>query len=163
MKILHYLDEHFEEAVLVVLLSAMSIIIGVQIFMRYVVQESLTWSEELARYLFIWVSYIGVSYAVKRHAHIRVEAAVMFMPPKVKKYVYIFSNVIFLVFALMVVKEGFILSMKIFNFGQSSPAMGIPMGYVYLAPAVGFLLVFIRLIQSLIKNIKELNVKEEQK
>ena len=141
MKVLTFLDEHIEQIILTILLAAMSLIIGVQIFMRYVVQESLTWSEELARYLFIWVSYFGVSYGVKKHAHIRVEAAMMFMPVKIKPYIYIISNIIFLIFALMVVKEGFILSAKIFGFGQSSPAMGIPMGYIYLAPAVGFALV----------------------
>jgi TRAP-type C4-dicarboxylate transport system permease small subunit len=54
----------------------------------------------------------------------------------------------------MVVKEGFVLSMKIFKFGQSSPAMGIPMGYIYLAPTVGFFLVFIRLVQKITGNIK---------
>lgn len=156
MKILHFLDNHLEQCILVFLLSAMSLIIGVQIFMRYVVQESLTWSEEIARYLFIWVSYIGVSYAVKMNAHIRVEAAIMFMPDKVKKYVQLLSNIVFLIFAIFVVKEGYVLSMKIFTFGQNSPAMGIPMGYIYLAPTVGFFLVFLRLVQSLILNLKGL-------
>jgi TRAP-type C4-dicarboxylate transport system permease small subunit len=154
MKLLSFLDKHLEEIILTVLLSAMSLIIGVQIFMRYIVQSSLAWSEELARYLFIWVSYIGVSYAVKKHAHIRIEAAVLLMPKRIHKYIYILSNIVFLVFAVMVVKEGFVLSMKIFKFGQSSPAMGIPMGYIYLAPTVGFFLVFIRLVQKITGNIK---------
>ena len=140
------LDDHFEEALIVLLMAAMTVLIVVQIFMRYVMQDSLTWSEELARYLFVWVSYIGVSYAVKRSAHIRVEAATMFLPERVKRYVILLSHLAFLVFAVMVVKEGYTLSMKIFKFGQTSPALGIPMGYIYLAPTVGFLLIFFRLI-----------------
>ncbi len=156
MRFLKCLDDHFEEFLLVILLAGMSLLIGTQIFMRYVIQESLTWSEEVARYLFIWVTYIGVSYAVKKHAHIRVEAAIMFMPEKVKKIVSLLSDIVFLIFAIMVVKEGYVLSMKIFRFGQASPAMGIPMGYIYLAPTFGFFLVFIRLLQNLVVNFKGL-------
>ncbi len=54
------LDDHFEEALIVLLMAAMTVLIVVQIFMRYVVQESLTWSEELARYIFVWATYLGV-------------------------------------------------------------------------------------------------------
>ncbi|WP_068803196.1 TRAP transporter small permease [Thauera phenolivorans] len=150
------IDDNLEEFILVILMFAMTALIAVQIFMRYVMQDSLTWSEELARYLFVWVSYIGVSYAVKRSAHIRVEAATMFLPERVKRYVILLSHLAFLVFAVMVVKEGYTLSMKIFKFGQTSPALGIPMGYIYLAPTVGFLLTFFRLLQNIVASIKEL-------
>ena len=46
--------------------------------MRYVVGASLSWSEELARYVFIWLVYIGISYAVQMKAHVKVEAAIVF-------------------------------------------------------------------------------------
>jgi len=150
------LDDHFEEALIVLLMAVMTVLIVVQIFMRYVVQESLTWSEELARYVFVWATYLGVAYGVKKNAHICVEAATMYLPARVKAVVYLVAQFIFLLFAALVVKEGFVLSMKIFKFGQSSAALGMPMGIIYLAPTVGFALVFIRLIQNIVAGFKRL-------
>ena len=51
------IDEHLEDILLVTLLSLMSLIIFVQVIMRYLMRNSLSWSEELARYLFIWSIY----------------------------------------------------------------------------------------------------------
>lgn len=150
------IEEHFEEALLVLLMGSMSVLIFVQIVMRYVFQASLSWSEELARYLFVWLSYVGVAYAVKKGAHIRVDAFTSLMPVRLQKRVLIVAECAFLFFALMVVSEGFALSMKIFRFGQFSPALGIPMGYVYLAPVVGFTLVVLRLVQALVRAVKDL-------
>jgi TRAP-type C4-dicarboxylate transport system permease small subunit len=150
------LDDHFEESLIVLLMAAMTVLIIVQIFMRYVVQESLTWSEELARYLFVWATYLGVAYGVKKNAHICVEAVTAYLPARIKEITYIVAQVIFLLFAALVVKEGFVLSMKIFKFGQSSAALGMPMGVIYLAPTVGFALVFIRLIQNIVAGFKRL-------
>ena len=51
-KTLHWLDENLEEFLLVVMLAAMTLIMGIQIFSRYALGESLSWSEEVTRFLF---------------------------------------------------------------------------------------------------------------
>lgn len=149
-----FLDKHFEEILMVFLLSLMSILIGVQVFMRYVMNDSLTWSEELARYAFIWATYIGVACAVKRNAHICVEAAVTKLPALYQHYAAILSHVLFIVFAVLVMKEGYALTLKILSFGQKSSSLGIPMAWIYLAPTVGFGLVILRLLQRIVIEIK---------
>ncbi|MFT0849293.1 TRAP transporter small permease [Achromobacter sp. F4_2707] len=151
-----FLDNHFEEILMVFLLSLMSILIGAQVFMRYVLNDSLTWSEELARYAFIWATYIGVACAVKRNAHICVEAAVTKLPALYQRYAAILSHLLFIVFAVLVMKEGYALTVKIFSFGQKSSSLGIPMGWIYLAPTVGFGLVILRLLQRIAIEIKTL-------
>ena len=55
-----YVWEHLEEFFIIPLMFAMSIIIFIQVIMRYVFQNSLTWSEELARYMFVWLVYFAV-------------------------------------------------------------------------------------------------------
>ena len=52
-KILHYLDEYLEEFLMVIFLIAMTLIMGIQVFSRYILGMSLSWSEEITRYLFI--------------------------------------------------------------------------------------------------------------
>lgn len=151
---LKLIDDHFEEALVVFLLSAMSLLIGAQVFMRYVMSDSLTWSEELARYCFIWATYIGVSYGVKRKAHICVTAVSERLTGKAQHYLHIFAYLIFGMFAFLVMKEGWALSMKIFGFGQKSSSLGIYMGWIYLAPTVSFGLVVIRLLQAIAEEIR---------
>ena len=62
MKVLRFLDENIEKILCVVLLAAMSILIVVQVFFRYALNNSLSWTEELARYMFIWLIYICLLY-----------------------------------------------------------------------------------------------------
>ncbi len=145
---LKFIDEHFEEAIVVVLMAAMSILIGVQIFMRYAMGASLSWSEELARYFFIWMTYIGIAYGVRKDAHIRVTMAVDLLPRQGQVWVRVLTHLVFGAFAFFVMYQGWFLVEKIFRFGQKSSSLGIPMGWVYLAPLTGFGLTLIRLLQA---------------
>lgn len=155
-RILKFLDDHLEEAILVVLLGSMSIIIGIQVFMRYVMQASLSWSEEIARYLFIWLAYIGISYGVKLNKHIKVEAFIMLLPKSAKKYATLLSDLIFLMFSIIIIFKGIETSSRILKIGQFSPALGIPMGLIYLAAPVGFSLASVRLIQKIVRDIRNM-------
>ncbi|MBW6419761.1 TRAP transporter small permease [Celeribacter sp. PS-C1] len=134
----------------------MSLLIGLQVFMRYVMEASLTWSEELARYLFIWATYIGVSYGVRLQAHIRVTAFSELLPDRGQIVVRILIHLMFGLFATLVIWEGAKLTAKIYGFGQTSSSLGVPMAYVYAAPVVGFGLVVIRLVQHIVLDIARL-------
>lgn len=146
---LKYLDEHFEESLVVLMMAAMSVIIGLQIFMRYVMGASLSWSEELSRYLFIWATYLGVAYGVRKDAHIRVSMVTELMSRRNAAYIRILTHVIFGAFAVFVMYQGWIMVEKTFRFGQKSASLGIPMGFVYLAPLTGFAFTILRLVQAI--------------
>ncbi len=146
---LKYLDEHFEESLVVLMMAAMSVIIGLQIFMRYVMGASLSWSEELSRYLFIWATYLGVAYGVRKDAHIRVSMVTDAMSRRNAAYIRILTHVIFGAFAVFVMYQGWIMVEKTFRFGQKSASLGIPMGFVYLAPLTGFAFTILRLVQAI--------------
>lgn len=143
-----FLNERLEESLLVVLLGTMVALIGLQVFMRYVMQASLSWSEELARYLFIWATYIGVSFGVRQRAHIRVTAAIGWLSPRGRLAVDLLTHLIFAVFVGIVIWQGLVMTAKITRFGQTSSSLGIPMAWVYGAPIVGFGLVLVRLGQQ---------------
>lgn len=148
------LDEHFEEAIIVLLMAVMSLLIGTQIFMRYVVGASLSWSEELSRYFFIWATYLGIAYAVRKDAHIRVTMLTDILTPGWRRAARILTHVIFGAFALYVMYQGWFMVEKTFRFGQKSASLGLPMGYVYLAPLTGFALVVLRLIQQIVFDLR---------
>ncbi|WP_188717291.1 TRAP transporter small permease [Paracoccus acridae] len=148
------INEHFEEAIIVLLMATMSLLIGLQIFMRYVMGASLSWSEELARYLFIWATYLGISYAVRLDAHIRVTMLTDVLPMGGRIMVRILTHLIFGAFALYVMYQGWFMVEKTFRFGQKSASLGIPMGIVYLAPLTGFGLTVLRLIQRIFLDLR---------
>jgi TRAP-type C4-dicarboxylate transport system permease small subunit len=151
---LKLIDEHFEEAIVVALMAMMTVLIGVQIFMRYVMGASLSWSEELARYFFIWATYIGIAYAVRKDAHIRVTMGTDLFAAGGQIYVRVLTHMIFGAFALFVMYQGWFMVEKTFRFGQKSASLGLPMGILYLAPFTGFLLVVLRLVQAVVLDLR---------
>lgn len=155
-KILKFLDDHLEEIILTLLLGTMSVVIGIQVFMRYVMQASLSWSEEMARYLFIWLAYIGISYGVKRNKHIKVEAFHLLLPKPARKYATLLSDIIFLIFSIIIIFKGFEMSSRILKLGQFSPALGIPMGFIYLAAPIGFFLTAVRITQKIVYDVSNM-------
>lgn len=155
MNILKWLDDHLEEAFIFVALSSMSIIIAFQVLMRYGFQSSLSWSEEIARYLFIWLIYIGISYGVKKSAHVSVTALDLALSDSARRVLKFISTVVFLIFAVIITYYGWQVCSKIMRLGQEAPATGIDMWIVYLAVPTGFALTCIRLLQRLYMLIKK--------
>jgi TRAP-type C4-dicarboxylate transport system permease small subunit len=130
-------------------MSAMALILFVQVVMRYVMQSSLSWSEELARYLFVWLVYLGISYGAKIMKHIKIDAALGLFPAKIRPHIVILGELIFLGFSLFICYSSYGLVRKQIMIGQTSPAMQMPMWILYAAPMVGFGLVAFREAQAL--------------
>lgn len=156
MKLIKLLDEHFEEAIIFMALSLMSIIIFFQVVMRYGFQASLSWSEEIARYLFIWLIYIGISYGVKKNAHVAVTVLDFVLSKKAKALMHLFTTLIFFAFSCVTLYYGKAVCSLIMRLGQHAAATDLPMWIVYAAVPTGFALTCIRLIQNFIKQLKEL-------
>lgn len=153
MKIINWLDKHLEEYILIALSILTVIIVFTQVFMRYVLGESLTWSEEVARYLFIWMIYVGVSYGVQKEKHLGVDAFPMLFEKKGRIIIDMIASFSFFVFAVVMTYYGFDIVLKV---TRESAALELPLEWVYAAPVVGMILTSIRLIQKLIYLVKEL-------
>ena len=106
MNIIRWFDRHIEELLLTVLSTIMVAVIFVQVVMRQL-DSSLSWSEELARFCFIWLIYIGISYGVKKQRHIKVDVILVFLNQKGKVIINIIANVLFMAFAVFVIIYGF--------------------------------------------------------
>lgn len=163
MKVIKFLNDKFEEYILMCTLTVTVFLIFLQVVMRYIFKNSLSWSEELARYIFLWQAWISTSYAVKKSKHIRVEIINKYFSAKGRNILELCVLVVWAAFSIFFSYESLKLTISVFRLGQSSPAMGIPMGYVYASVPVGCLLMGIRLIQEiylLIKTNKSHNIDE---
>lgn len=148
--------DHFEEYILVYSLVFTVFLIFFQIIMRYVFHNSLSWSEELARYMFLCQIWLGASFAVKQQRHLRIEAFKNMLPEKAQKYAEMITLLIWFGFSIFLAYKGSELTLILIKRGQVSPAMRIPMAYAYASVPVGCGLMAIRLIERMVEYTKTL-------
>lgn len=146
-KALKWLDENFELFILSILMILMSAVMFLQCFMRYVMNASLSWPEELSRYLFVYFVYFGMSYCVRADTHLSVDVIPSFFP-KLRPLYSAIADVSMFVFSLVMAVGGIGKLSQLINRPQYSPAMRFPMQYVYIALEIGFILPILRLIQK---------------
>ncbi len=137
----------FEGTLCALFLLIMLAIISLQIITRVVFSISNTWSEELARYLFIWVIFIGAAGAAREGGHISVEFFISLFPDKAKKYVMKIGNAIWLLFCVVMFYFSSRYTINLYLSDQISQVLNIRMAYAYAALPIGFFLIIIRIIQ----------------
>ena len=131
------------------MMAVMTITIIIQVFLRYIFSYSLSWSEEVARYLMIWVAFLGGSLALKKGLHIGVELVVTRLDPGVKRWVVFFSQLLIFLFLVFLTIGGIELTWAVRD--QSSPALLFSMSLAYLSAPVGGLFMAIQSFHLLIK------------
>lgn len=136
------------EYVVSIMLLVMVIVVFLQVIFRFVLHSSLPWSEELSRYILVWISFLGASIGVRRGAHIGVEAVTNLLPYGLKKGVSFLATLCATVFFVLMVVYGY----KILSIvrGQLSPAMEISMAIPYSSVFVGGALMFLYSIDEAI-------------
>lgn len=115
-----------------------------QVFTRYVLGDPSSYTEELARYLLIWIGLVGAAYASGRRLHLAIDLVPDSLGGKARRRLAIAIELLAALFAVSVlIIGGLRLVQFTFSLGQTSAALGLKMGYVYLAlPISGFLTVW---------------------
>lgn len=150
MKIIKWLDQYFEEVLMMIFLPIIIVMMGAQVIMRYVVGYSLSFPEEISRYSFIWLSYLGVSYAVKTDQALKVDI-IHTLVPKLKKPLDILGDIAYFAFFAYMIVPGFNAVMVTKAFGSASPALNIPIWILYSSLLLGSVLACVRMIQKYVK------------
>ncbi len=126
------------------LVIAVAAAVLLQVTMRYGFARPNPWSEEFARFGFIWLSLLGSSLAVHRRSHFRFDRAVRRLSPRTRKAATLLAKGATLGFALLLVATG--LALMDLASGQRSAALDLPMAFVYAAAPVSGLLMAIHLL-----------------
>lgn len=137
------------EAIIGLLAGMMILVIFAQVIFRYVLGSSLTWSEELARYTFIWVIFLGTSCAMRRGQHMAVEGIFETIPAR---WVSPFKIVVGLTNAVLfciVIYTGLILTQNAAT--QVSTALEISIGFVYVAAPLGAALTLLHIVNGVVQ------------
>lgn len=136
---------------LVVIGTVMSIVVMLQIIFRFLIKIPFPWSEELARYLMIWMGMLGAFVALREERHIGVSLLVEKLPEAVGSKVMVMVQVATMAFLVIVARYGFSLAM--FNSTQLSPAMQVSMALPYMAIPVGSSLMTLELLAGVLQEL----------
>jgi len=120
---------------LTIILTIMLVVVSAQIWYRFVLNDPLTWSEEVARYLFVWISFLGSAVGVRYNVHLGIDLIDKILSPKGRKIMTVLVNLLMQIFLGVVIIWG-IRILHVVQF-QKSASLGIPMTYPYLAVPVG--------------------------
>jgi len=148
--------------ILIILMALMTINVLWQVFSRFVLQTPSSFTEELARYMLIWVGILGAAYVAGQKMHLAIDLLPTKLKGKSKAVLDIFIQSTIFLFALVVMVLGGIRLVVItLTLNQISAAMQIPLGYIYtVLPLSGTLMLFYSyyFIISQIKMLKSIKV-----
>jgi TRAP-type C4-dicarboxylate transport system permease small subunit len=151
LRVSEFLDRVLKGVIYVALLLMVFTVFG-QVIFRYILSAPPSWTEELARYIFIWVSFLAATYAYRKNAHIVIDVITSKLPNKFKEIYY------YLVTTVIVFFLGVLFVQSIFSFevvGTAiSPSLGLNMKYVHLSLTVSSLLMIFYTIVILIERKK---------
>ena len=136
------------------LMSLMTVIVFAQIFFRYVFNVPLGWSEELARFAFVWVSFMGASALMRVKEHINVTVFIDFMPARLRAACVLTANLCALICVYFFLVGGIELTRN--EWAQLAPALQMPMGWVYIAIPVAATLMGVWVLLQTIESAQSL-------
>ncbi len=140
--------DHLIYKIVFITIFGMILSISLQIIFR-VFFDSLTWTEELARYLLVWSTFLGATLAYKRGMHIAVTFVRNSFSEKIKKGIIVFSIIIMIVFFVIVIIFGF--KLMVLQKVQLSPALRLPMRWVYLVIPLSFIVMTVHGMTALLE------------
>lgn len=153
---LQALNKNAERWALLALYLMLVATMAIEVIRREVFAYSSVWGEEIVRYSFIYLAWIGAAAAVKERGHIRIDVLMHYVGPRAKAALYIFGDLVMLAVALVALYWSYETVMVSAKFGSVSAGLRVSMVWFLAAVPIGFLLVVFRLCQSLIRDFHDL-------
>ena len=124
----------------ILVVCALIIITSVQVFCRYILGSALSWPEEVSLMLFLQMAYLGMVMAMKKDAHLRVDAFILIMPERMQRIFHLICLAGSVLVCAGIAWISFESAMKILTRGQSAISVAIPIGYVWMGIPLCFTL-----------------------
>lgn len=147
-----------EEFLIAITLLIVTVVLFVNIVLRYGFSNNTSWAEEFIRYGMIWIAFIGSSVCFRKGMHVGVDFLIELLKGKVKKGLRLFVNLASIAFMAFLIKYSIDLVLFTQGTGQITPSLQIPLFYIYLAIPIGSGL---SLLHLSIETVKIIRNKEE--
>ncbi len=139
---------------IIVLMVVMTVTVSLQIIFRYIFNVPLDWSEEMARFSFVWVSFFGASALMRVREHINVTVFLDRFPPRLQAYTVLLASLCGLVCVYFFLVGGIALTYH--EWRQLAPATEIRMGWVYVVIPITSVLMAIWMVTQTIESVLKL-------
>ena len=156
MDFLKRVDRDAERWLLLTFYVMLVITMAIEVIRREVFSYSSIWGEEIVRYSFIYLAWIGAAAAVRERAHIRIDVVMHYLGPRPKALLYIFGDLVMFIVALVALFWSFETVLVSAKFGSVTDGLRISKVWFLMAVPVGFTLIIYRLVQSVIRDFKAL-------
>jgi len=130
----------------VLLFMAILVTMVLQVTFRYVLSTPLTWTEELARYLYIWACFLGAPVALRRGNHIVITVVSERLPPRLTRIVGLGTQAMALFFLVQLAIQGAILAVR--SHTVEAITLPIPWSMIYVAAPISAVLMLLETIQA---------------
>lgn len=153
---LRSLNENAERWALLIFYTLLVATMAVEVIRREIFAYSSIWGEEIVRYAFIYLAWIGASAAVRERAHIRIDVIFNYVSPRVKALLYIFGDFVMMIIAVLALYWSFETVSVSWKFGSVSHGLRVSMVWFLMAVPIGFGLMSFRLVQSFLRDLADL-------
>jgi TRAP-type C4-dicarboxylate transport system permease small subunit len=144
---------NFEKWLSYLFIMIMAVAVLLQFFSR-LLGHPLAWGEEVARYSYVWLAFIGTSYVILTREHIQVNFFIHRLPQKAQKVIQILEYILIILCVLCILPSSF--SHSVEQWKNLSPAMELPTFFLYISFPIGMSLSVIRLIQLLSSDLRSI-------
>lgn len=149
MKKLKWLEENFEGIILVIFLTMLTLLVMMQIIMRYIFHSPLSWSEELCRMLLVWSGFFSIGYCARKGSTIRLDTVLTMLPPVVQRILLNFTTLFMVGLLGYLLVGAYQLVIDTAADGSMMPGLQIPQYWLYAIPMAGIAIGIVRFAQSL--------------
>jgi C4-dicarboxylate transporter DctQ subunit len=156
MRLLDSIDKYFSACECIFIGGVIlftSMLLFVNVIMRYIFHNAIYWSEELVRYTMVWLIFLGGSQVAKNEGHIAVDVVLRALPLSGRKFMNCLLDCVGIAFCLILAYFSYIQTERVYLSRQVSPAMEMPMWIAYAAIPVGGLFMAIRYVQALLSRL----------
>lgn len=147
-RLMHWLDR-FDHAAILILLAGLVAVVSLQVASRFVLKIPIEWSEEVARFLFIWFCWLGSSYATLKFHHIRITAHLRLLPPRLARALLVAGDLVWIGFNLFVVVAGVKYLLSTIEYPYRAMITDINMFWIFLPIPVIFVVFTLRVVHNL--------------
>lgn len=155
-RLIHAFDKNGERWLLLVFYVMLVGTMFIEVIRRELFSYSSIWGEEIVRYCFIYLAWIGAASAVKERGHIRIDVIMHYVPQTLKTLLYIFGDIVMFVVAVIALYWSWEALHVSWKFGSVTHGLRVSQVWFLFAVPLGFALVIIRLTQSFIRDISDL-------
>ncbi len=140
------------EVVCSTLLASMVIIVFANVVARYYLSASLAWSEELARFMLIWLVFLGAVLAYVHNEHLGLDILVTHVPRRAAQAITLLADILVLIALYLLAKGGYM--MMVDSWSWEAPATEIPFGYIYIVVPIAGGIMFLQTILKMAGSIR---------